>query len=163
MCQPRKKREGFTLVEVLIVIVIIGILAGSMLLAQASGESSAEAMAILSDLRVMKSGAMLFVMNSGDFFPAASVNYAELLGKYMDHGRIINDPIRYAFFFTGGKWWVGVRLKGKTRVNEIIEDKAQSTYTMALYGSDNILTPPPTFSSTYLYKRSNTVVWTRGM
>jgi prepilin-type N-terminal cleavage/methylation domain-containing protein len=163
MIQPRGKRKGFTLVELLIVIIIIGILAGSMLLSQMGGQDSAEAMAILSDLRVMKSGAMLFVLESGDFAPTPGVNYAALLGKYMDHGRIINDPIRYAFFSVGDKWWVGVKLKGKNRVNEILESKAQSTYTMPLYGSNDILTPPPSLAPEYLYKQADSVVWTRGL
>jgi prepilin-type N-terminal cleavage/methylation domain-containing protein len=156
-----EKRKGFTLVEVLIVLIIIGILAGAMLLAQQGGDSVAEAMGIISDLRVMKAGAIMFVIESGDLIPVEGENYAERLGKYMDHGRIVNDPVRYAFFIKDNTWWVGVQMKGKMRVNEIIEGKAASHYTMPLYGTDDILTPPPALTTNYLFKKDNSVVWTR--
>jgi prepilin-type N-terminal cleavage/methylation domain-containing protein len=161
IARESEKHGGFTLVEVLITIVIIGVLAGAMLLAKQGDESVAESMAIISDLRIMKAGAIMFVIESGDFVPQAEENYAEHLGKYMDHGRIINNPVRYAFFMKDGRWWVGVQLKGKMRVNEIIEGKATSHYTMPLYGTNDILNPPPDVTTDYLFKKNNTVVWTR--
>jgi hypothetical protein len=141
--------------------VIIGILAGAMLLAQQGGDSAAEAIGIINDLRIMKAGAFIFMIESGDLVPIEGVNYAESLGKYMDHGRIINDPIRYAFYAKDSKWWVGVRVKGKARVNEILESKAASHYTMPLYGTDDITDPPPAFTTDHLFKRTNTSIWTR--
>ncbi|MDR1979566.1 MAG: prepilin-type N-terminal cleavage/methylation domain-containing protein [Synergistaceae bacterium] len=161
MRTTRVKHKGFTLIEVLIVIIIMGILVGAMLLTQAGGESAAEAMAIINDLRIMKASAIVFVAESGDFVPAAGINYAESLGKYMDHGRIINNPVRYAFFVENDKWWVGVAMKGKARVNEIIEGKAASHYTMPLYGTNDVLTPPPAFTTDNLFKKTHSVVWTR--
>ena len=157
------KRRGFTLIELLIVFIIIGILAAAMLLAGHGSEDSAKATAILNDLRVMKSGAYLFVMSSDDFMPVPTVNYAEFLGKYMEHGRIINDPPRYAFYadFAGSRLWVGVKVSENTgKVNSILEAKATNSSTMPLYGSNDINTPPPDFSEASAYKSTHAVIWT---
>jgi prepilin-type N-terminal cleavage/methylation domain-containing protein len=158
------KRPGFTLVELLVVFIIIGILAAAMLLASRGSESSAEATAILNDLRIMKSGAYLFIMHSDDFAPVPGVNYALLLGQYMDHGRIINDPPRYSFYVDSPNdiWVVGVRVFASTnKTNAIIEGKASSSKTMPLYGSDDILTPPADLSPASAYKKAHTAVWTK--
>ena len=160
----RKKRlmrhRGFTLVEVLVTIGIIGLLAGTMMLTRYGGESSAEAMSILNDLRVMKAGAILFMAESGNLVSAGNVNYAERLGKYMDHRRVINDPVRYAFFVQDGSSWVGVQLKGRPRVNEILEGKAALHYATPLYGTADITTPP-VLTAGNLFKKAHAVIWTR--
>ena len=159
------KRSGFTLIELLVVFIVIAILAASMLLTMSGSEDSAQATAILNDLRIMKSGAHLFVMSSDDFHPMAGTNYAELLGQYMDHGRIINDPVRYSFFvdIPNDMWWVGVRVTGTgsgKKVNGILEGNASSFRTMRLYGSSDINTPPPDFTLTSAYKSAHMAVWT---
>jgi general secretion pathway protein G len=55
-----KRREAFSLVEILIVIVITGILAGSMLLVMGSGKIKAEATKLISDMRALKSSALMY-------------------------------------------------------------------------------------------------------
>ena len=155
------RRNGLTLVELVVTMVIVAVLVGAMMLAYGGGDAIAEATAILNDLRMMKSSAILFVQEHGGFLPQETNNYAELLGKYMDHGRIINDPVRYAFIIQGGFWWVGVGVRGKPRVYEIIEAKAEETYSMPLYGSNNIEIPPLMSTREYIYKKSHVAVWTR--
>jgi general secretion pathway protein G len=54
------RKSGFTLVELLIVIMIISILAGMMLLATGSATDGAEAIKIVNDLRNLKSAALLY-------------------------------------------------------------------------------------------------------
>lgn len=62
-CKARK--SGFTLVELLIVIMIIAILAGMMMLATGSATDSANATKIINDLRAAKSAALLIYMDEG--------------------------------------------------------------------------------------------------
>lgn len=60
-----KRRSGFTLVELLIVIIIIGILAGAMMMLAGSGTDRAEATKIISDLRSLKAAALMFYADKG--------------------------------------------------------------------------------------------------
>jgi len=59
--QRRGARKGFTLVELLIVIIIIGILAGAMMMVAGGGRDAAEASKIISDLRTLKSAALMYM------------------------------------------------------------------------------------------------------
>lgn len=60
-----RKRSGFTLVELLIVIMIIAILAGMMMLATGSATNTANATRVINDLRALKSATTIAILDRG--------------------------------------------------------------------------------------------------
>ena len=62
----KKSRKAFTLVELLIVIVVIGILAGMMMLYGAEAASSAKAARIIGDMAQIKKAVHLWYLNNHD-------------------------------------------------------------------------------------------------
>lgn len=65
MIKQTFSKKAFTLVEVLITIIIIGILAGALMLSMANVRDKAEAAKIVSNLRNLKSAAVSFCLDNG--------------------------------------------------------------------------------------------------
>lgn len=111
----RRAREGFTLVEILIVIVIIGILTSGMLLSGTGAVSSARALNIVSDLRIMKEAVLMMYIDSMDQFDAGTVTFGEgltpgvVLARYLDNPEKFDD--HYKFAASGGRWYVSYTVK----------------------------------------------------
>ena len=141
--------KGFTMVELLIVIFIIGILAQGIMLSNTSATESAEASAIITDLRNMKSAAFMF--------------YADRMGDInVTHGDIdylkpyMQNPVKfsggssnpYKFVIQTGSdatWWVGYDLAQSNKSKQVykkLADKADSIglYKDTNYDSDNFFT-----------------------
>ena len=159
-----KIRKGFTLVELLIVIVIIGILASSMWLSSSSAVALAEATNIVSELRNLKVASMMFFLDSMDVVNAGGAQTAintagsakPLLGKYMDNPEKLTELYMFqaASIGTSTRWFIGYNLSSVTaEVKEKLEAKAKLTG--LLKGS---ATSPPSTLTDY-FNKSDTVVW----
>jgi general secretion pathway protein G len=81
--QTRNRRRGFTLVELLIVIIIIGILSGGMMLVAGRGTATAEATRIVSDMRTAKSAALIYYAEKREW-PSAIDDIKDFLDKEVD-------------------------------------------------------------------------------
>lgn len=79
----KRKSKGFTLVELLIVIVIIGILAGMMMLSTGGATAKAEATKIVADLRNMKAAAVMVYADSGKW-PTAIASLDEYIDQKLE-------------------------------------------------------------------------------
>ncbi len=77
----KRKSKGFTLVELLIVIIIIGILAGMMMLSTGGATAKAEATKILADMRNIKAAAIMYYADNGEW---PNDTTADSLDKYLD-------------------------------------------------------------------------------
>lgn len=89
------KHQGFTLVELLIVIVVIGVLSAMMMLSSTEAVSSAKASNIVSDLRNMKTAALAYYVDNLDTYKDSnklkninSVTPKDALAKYMGNGQL---------------------------------------------------------------------------
>ncbi len=78
----KRKGRGFTLVELLIVIVIIGILAGSLLLVLGAGTDKANATKVISDMRTLKAAMLMYYADNNDFNATGIVE--DLVPNYLE-------------------------------------------------------------------------------
>ncbi|MBR1657924.1 MAG: type II secretion system protein [Synergistaceae bacterium] len=82
------KRKGFTLVELLIVIVVIGILSAMMMLSSTEAVTSAKASNIISNLRNLKTAALAYYVDHLDYLEDSKNSSATIsmsdVAKYLN-------------------------------------------------------------------------------
>ena len=103
------KKRAFTLVEILIVVLIAGILVGMMLLSATNAADSAKAARIIADIKTMRSVAVLYKADHGDW---PLWIYVPATGKYSALGATSCLPSKYSDLNTmGDGYWIGA-MKG---------------------------------------------------
>jgi len=152
--QRRGARKGFTLVELLIVIIIIGILAGAMMLVAGTSRDAAEASKIISDLRNVKAAALMWLTEN----PAGydDTDWTNLKGNPTPLNKYLDKPLpsTHNYLFKTGKvtlraaegttpaetatvWFLGYDL-GTTGANVrdgVKNNLAKQASSVGLYGS----------------------------
>jgi general secretion pathway protein G len=83
----KRKMRGFTLVELLIVIIIIGILAGALLLVAGAGTDKANATKIVSDGRSVKSAALMYYADN-NAWPSALTDIDGYIDRDINSGLV---------------------------------------------------------------------------
>ncbi|MDR3279946.1 MAG: type II secretion system GspH family protein [Synergistaceae bacterium] len=124
------RKGGFTLVELLIVIMIIAILAGMMMLATGSATDGAEATKVINDLRNLKGAALMFFIDEQEW-PTATAASSTSLDRYMDRAFLTSSPSRYVTLIvtsgdSGGgvtRSYIGVTLRTNETHREGVQKK----------------------------------------
>jgi len=90
----KRRSRGFTLIEVLIVIIIIGILSGSILITAGNAISKSEATKIVSNLESLKKAVLFYYADNSEWFSQSDEGWGVIsinsLSPYLD--REISEP-----------------------------------------------------------------------
>ncbi len=134
------KRKGFTLVELLIVIVVIGILSAMMMLSSTEAVTSAKASNIVSNLRNLKTAALAYYVDNMDAL-ATTDPTMDKIWPYMNNTKTddsnynIPDSAKYELAFEGETagqktWFLKYTINGTatevTKIQEKLKGRAKS-------------------------------------
>lgn len=144
------KRQGFTLVELLIVIVVIGILSAMMMLSSTEAVTSAKASNIVSNLRNLKTAALAMYIDSMDQFDNGTAKIKDSTAststgststgsavevdinnvvKYMNGGQNFTDT-NYSIEANDDGWFLKYEIKGtgteKAQIKQKLAGRAKA-------------------------------------
>ncbi len=152
-------RKGFTLVELLIVMVIIGILASTLMLTMGGGRGKAEATKIVSDLRNLKAAALMYYADN-DKWPGGGTDTWQWvtvsLDKYLDREYADGVSVDLYVVKDGSAVFVGY---GKIEDDAIKNSLKGIAKDVALYGTDSVSAPAPNDITTPSYYNGQNYVW----
>jgi general secretion pathway protein G len=152
-------RKGFTLVELLIVMVIIGILASTLMLTMGGGRGKAEATKIVSDLRNLKAAALMYYADN-DKWPGGGTDTWQWvtvsLDKYLDREYADGASVDLYVVKDGSAVFVGY---GKIEDNAIKNSLKGIAKDVALYGTTDVSTPSSNDIVTPNYYDGDNYVW----
>lgn len=129
----KNTRKGFTLVELLIVIVVIGILSAMMMLSSTEAVTSARATAVVSNLRNLKTAALALYTDSMDHYsktPTSVPDLAKVL-PYLNGGTSLPDQNQYTIEGVNSSWFLKYTVSGtndeKAKIKNKLKGRASST------------------------------------
>lgn len=140
-----RQRRGFTLVELLIVLIIIGILAGALMLAAGHGTDKATATRIVSDLRNIKAGAMMYYADNTAWptTDAALASVDNYVDRQVSGGsfHLLQDGSGHAFAGYAGPMGSGVvsSLKAMATDSGLLGSANATTAPTAAYNGEAVV------------------------
>ena len=144
-----KKRKGFTLAELLIVITVIGVLASMMMVSSNEAVSTSRATDIIANLRAIKGAALMHYVDSMDTYSKTERAEDEKFNldkvrKYIDVAGLSDNGYR-VYEDDNGKWYVGYVFNKND--NDIIPKLAARAKTLGLLkatsDTDGLTIPAP--------------------
>ena len=147
----KSMRKGFTLVELLITIAVMGVLSLMMILSSAESVASANASNIISDMTTIKTAALAYLVDHDDEIDKAGKNFdlskvSPDVMKYLDQSTLHDNNYQLFSGWDGDecKWYVYYH-NHDTKVGEKLKSRAKSvglikkTETQELYdGGDEV-------------------------
>lgn len=155
-------RKGFTLVELLIVMVIIGTLASTLMLTMGGGRGKAEATKIVSNLRNLKAAAIMYYTDNGEWPGDAAATDAmawvtDSLDMYLDREYADGSSVDlYAVKDSNSRVFVGHGEITDPATKKALEAMAADA---ALYGTGSVSAPESNDITTPSYYNGQDYIW----